>query len=312
MKEFDKLNIKDYNNLSTDYKAEVIAYNIWKYYKEVDYVFLKKLGSNNRSFHKDLKAIKEEYIDLNEKIISVESYREGIYDYMPEGVFHPPSLKGKGQNITEVVEQIRYEKRIEKKAREFFQPFELEIYFSHLKALELSDSFDVIADKSEFLNMIEQLWPLLKSLDLKSAKIFACLLPYFHSARGKKSWIEKCLGSFLNIPVKVSFTPNKISELDDLSSELVLSEIRLGLSSVLTGDHFDGERNWKFSFGPIKYEDLHLYLNGSPLRQLLDVIYDYCLPVTVTVEQEFITNRNENSFKIENNNNSLLGYSTYL
>lgn len=312
MDDFNQIHEAGYNDLNTDYKAEIIAYNIWKNYKGINGVFLKRLGSHPRSFHKDVKRIRPEYIDVKEKIVSVESYREGIYDYLPEGIFHPPSLKKARQNITEVVEQIRYEKRVEQKGRMFFQPFELEVYFSHLKALDLADSFDGIDKRDQFLNMLEELWPLLKLLDDKNARIFACLLPYFHASRGKKHWLEKCLSAFLKIPVNISFTPNKIIEFDHLSTAFVVGEMRLGLTCVLAENHFDGEKNWKFTLGPIAYEELHLYAKGSPLMTLLNTIYEYCLPITTIAIEELVTLKNEHSFRVGNKNNSVLGYSTYL
>lgn len=312
MNDFNQLYLQDFNSLYTDYKTEVIAYHIWKNYRDIDGVFLKRLGGNNRSFSKDLKRIKTEYIDVKDRIISVESSREGIYDYLPEGIFHAPSYRSSRENISDVVEQIRYEKRVEQKARAFFQPFELEVYFCHLKALDLAFSFDKYDKDDALFKMIEELWPLLKLLDEKNAKIFACLLPHLHAARGKKDWIEKCLSACLEVPVSIGFVPNKITVSEHFSSTLVLDAMCLGINSVLTGEHFDGEKNWHVEIGPISYDHLHMYLDGSPLRKLLQTIYDYCLPVTVAVIETFITHRKEESFLLQNKNNSLLGYSTYL
>ena len=312
MRDFDPQNFQEYNGLYTDYKTEVIAYNIWKNNSEIDGVFLKRLGSNNRSFQKDLKQIKVELVDVKEKIISVESYREGLYDYLPEGIFHPPSFANSRQHIVDVVEQIRHEKRVEQRLRSFFQPFELEVYFSHLKALELVDSFDGMEQRNHFLLMLEELWPLLQLLDDKNAKVFACLLPHFHAARGKRIWIEKCLHALLNIPVQLHFIPSKIQAFEEVLPAIVLGEMQLGLTTVLAGDFFDGAQHWAFEYGPIAYEDLHTYLEGSPLRALLDVIYDYCLPVTVSVTETFKTLKNEQSFDMSRTNSCLLGYSTFL
>ncbi|MDM1406956.1 type VI secretion system baseplate subunit TssG [Myroides sp. DF42-4-2] len=310
MKDSNSLYLQDYNSLDTDYKTEVIAYQIWKYYPDVDGVFLKRLGSNNRSFHKDLRRIKVEFMEVKENIISVESYREGIYDYLPEGIFHPPSHKHSRTNIVDVVDQIRQQRQVEQKARSFFQPFEMEVYFSHLKALELAASFDGLDPSNQYLQVLEELWPLLKLLDTANARIFSFLLPYFHQARGKKEWIAKSLSRCFKIPVAISFVPNRIAAIEDRST--VLGVMQMGLTSVLTEDHFDGEKSWLFRYGPIDYADLHLYLEGTPLRLLLQAIYDYCLPVTATVIERFITQKNQHSFRLENNNNSLLGYSTYL
>lgn len=312
MKDINELYFQDYNSLETDYKTEVIAYTIWKYYPDLDGVFLKRLGSNNRSFHKDLKCIKAEYMEVKEKIIHIETYREGLYDYLPEGIFHPPSLKRGQKNIADVVDQIRQERLVEQKARSFFQPFEMEIYFSQLKALDLAASFDGLDQHNQYLVLLEELWPLLKLLDAKNARIFTFLLPYFHVARGKKEWIEQCLSTCFKLPVTIYFIPNVIAEFEAISSSLVLGNIRLGLTSVLVDDHFDGEKSWMFHFGPIVYSDLHLYLDGTPLRILLQALYEYCLPVTATVIEHFLTQKEKESFRLDNNNNSLLGYSTYL
>ena len=312
MREFNQLYLQDYNSLYTDYKTEVIAHHIWSNYKDIDGVFLKRLGGNNRSFYKDLKRIKAEYVDVKSLIVSVESYREGIYDYLPEGLFHPPSFRSTRENISNVVEQIRQEKRVEQKARSFFQPFELEVYFSQLKAIDLAVSFDGLTKEDAFLAMAGELWPLVKLLDAKNAKVFTSLLPYFHRERGKKDWMEKCLSACLSLPVSIGFVPNIRSAQRELSSSLLLDNWVLGINSVLDGQHFDGEKNWKIDFGPISYDALPLYLEGSALRTLLQAIYDYCLPVTVSVVECFITHRQADSFQLDTNHCSLLGYSTYL
>lgn len=312
MKTLNQENLWDYHSLHTDYKTEVIAFNIWKYHPAIDDVFLRRLGSNNRSFNKDLKGIKRECSDEIEEVISVESYREGIYDYLPEGIFHPPSFKYAQKNIADVVDQIRQEKIVEQKARTFFRPFELETFFCHLKTLELAASFDGLDKQNYFFDLLEELWPFFKLLTSENKKIFAYLLPVFHRARGKKVWIEKCLNTCFKIPVDICFTPNKITALDERSPSLILGDMYMGVNFILIGDHFDGEMNWKFELGPIPYDDLHLYREGAPFRVLLQGIYECCLPIAVSAEVVVVTRRNEHSFTIENNNNSLLGYSTYL
>lgn len=312
MKDFNPIDFQKYNGLATDYKTEVIAYNLWKNNTTIDGVFLKRLGSNNRNFYKDLKRIKVEVMDVKERIISVESYREGLYDYLPEGLFHPPSFKNSQQHISAVVDQIRYEKKVEQKLRSFFQPFELEVYFSHLRTLELADGFEGMGQCNHFIQMLEKLWPLLKLLDNKNARVFAYILPHFHSARGNKIWIEKCLSALLDIPVSLRFTSSKMKVVDVPIVSILLSDMQLGVTTVLIDDHFDGTVNWEFHYGPITYEKVHLYLEGSPLRALLRIIYDYCLPTTVTVVEIFNTLSEEQAFSMNNTNNSLLGYSTYL
>ena len=303
----------DYNNLQTDYKAEIIALNLLKYHKEFDQVFIKRIGSNDRPFRKDIKSIKEEYDELDEKAAVIETHREGLYDYLPEGIFYPPSLGDIRNGIDDIRNRIQQQREIESNARKLFQPFEMEIYYTELNALLVENQYDITSESDMLVQTISELWPLIHQLDEHTAKIFVYLLPFFHSVRGKKRWFEKCMSAFLQIPVNITFVPNRITDIEDVSGSLVLSQMRLGISSMLSGSHFDGERNWAVHFGPIPYERLTDYIPGSNLRKLLQILYDNCLPATVKVEEDFITERQPSSFSLmDDGNNNLLGYSTFL
>lgn len=75
----------------------------------------------------------------------------------------------------------------------------------------------------------------------------------------------------------------------------------------------DGERNWVVNIGPIPYNKIYRYVSGHPFRELLESIYDYLMPVTVKIFENFITENNANSFVLGGNKNtSRLGYSTFI
>ncbi len=302
-----------YNNLYTDYKAEVVALNLLKYRKDIDQIFFKRLGSNNRSFNKDVKAVSSEYHDFGEHIVTVETYREGIYDYLPEGVFHPPSIGSTKTNVEDVVQEIRKQKKQEMSARRFFQPFELEACYAELNALLVESDFDLSGESNAILYVLDDLWPILKSLDQETARVFAYLLPFFHSIRGSKTWFERCVSAFLRLPVQISFVPNVVAQEDQSSQNLVLSQFRLGISTLLSGQHLDGERNWLVSYGPVPYDRLPEFMPTSNLRGLLQKLYEYCMPASVIVEEAFITDVEPQAFQLSGvEDYSRLGFSTYI
>jgi hypothetical protein len=302
-----------HNTIYTDYKAEAMAYNLMKYYADIDQVFLKRLGNNNRSFHKDVESISSQVYELEERIVSISSYREGIYDYLPESLFHPPSLGKYNGRIDDIVAKMQKQKKIELNARKFFQPFELETFYLELNAIAKENEFEIIGDTGLLLEIVKELWPLLGALDTGTAKVFIYLLPVFHTVRADKSWFEKCLMAFLQIPVRITFEPNRIHDIEETSNALVLSKIKLGISTVLSGSHLDGERNWAVHFGPIPYEALSKYIPGSNLRKLLTILYNHCLPATVVVEEYFVTEKSTGSFVIsKDEDTSRLGFSTFL
>jgi hypothetical protein len=42
---------------------------------------------NDRAYLKDIKSISSSYLGFDEEVFTIETYREGIYDYLPEGLF---------------------------------------------------------------------------------------------------------------------------------------------------------------------------------------------------------------------------------
>ncbi|WP_228456264.1 type VI secretion system baseplate subunit TssG [Chryseobacterium shigense] len=303
-----------YNKLQTDFKAEAVAVNLLKYHRAVSNIFIERIGINDRAYLKDIKSISSSYLGFDEEVFTIETYREGIYDYLPEGLFHPPSLGASRKNVDSVVREIRKQKRVEEDARKFFKPFELEVFFTEISSLLKESEFDISSGTDTLLDTVSELWPLIKLLDKQNAYIFIYLLPFFHQIRGDKKWFERCMTAFLQVPVEVTFAPNVIDRIERNDDSMLLGNSKLGVTYIPSGKHMDGQRNWVVNIGPIPYTEMKRYISGSPFRKVLQALYDYFLPVTVDVEENFVTEKEEYSFSLEDDdrNASRLGYSTFL
>ncbi|WP_238640214.1 type VI secretion system baseplate subunit TssG [Chryseobacterium elymi] len=303
-----------YNKLQTDFKAEAVAVNLLKYQRAVSNIFIERIGINDRAYLKDIKSISSSYLGFDEEVFTIETYREGIYDYLPEGLFHPPSLGASRKNVDTVVREIRKQKKVEEDARKFFRPFELEVFFTEISSLLKESEFDISSSTDTLLDTVSELWPLIKMLDKQNAYIFIYILPFFHQIRGDKKWFERCMTAFLQVPVEVTFTPNIIDRIERNDDSMLLGNSKLGVTYIPSGRHMDGQRNWVVNIGPIPYTEMKKYISGSPFRNILQALYDYFLPVTVDVEENFITEKEEYSFSLEDDerNASRLGYSTFL
>lgn len=304
-----------YNKLETDFKLEAVAANIVRYYGHDSKVMIRRIGINDRAYLKDIKEISVQHNDLDDETVVLETYRESIYDYLPEAVFHPPSLGFNGRNIDNVVKEIRKQKQVEQSARNFFQPFELEIFYAEVNALlKESEIFDA-NHYSPLLNIISELWPILKKLDRSSAETFVHILPFLYSIKGDKGWIERFLTYFLGTDVQISFVPNSVDTHQDESVSFQLGSGKLGVTTILSGDHQDGNLNWEIAIGAIDYGEIEKYVDGHPFRKLLQEIYDIFMPVNVLVSEKFVVENREESFTIGKktaDNTNILGYSTYL
>ncbi|MFC6269737.1 hypothetical protein [Frigoriflavimonas asaccharolytica] len=303
----------DYNTLGTDFKVEAIAANLLKYYNADTSIFIKRIGLNDRPYLKDLRKMYHSNFGLDEETIIMESYRESLYDYLPEGLFHPPTLGNFNRGVENVVNEIKHQKEVENNARNFFQPFELEVFNTEVTTL-LKESEYSIADPSNILiDTLAEIWPLINEVDEKNAKILIYILPFLHEIKGNVKMIEDFIGAFLDLPVSITFEPNTIDSYDDIDNSTVLGNAKLGITLIPNGKHMDGERNWKINIGPVPYADIYKFIPGHAFRKLLLKIYDYLFPISVKIFEEFITEKNNHSFQLnKTENTSRLNYSTFI
>lgn len=303
-----------YNKLQTDFKAESVAVNLLKYHKSVSNIFIERIGINDRAYLKDIKSISSQFLGFDEEVLSIKTYRESIYDYLPEGLFHPPSLNTSRKNVDSVVNEIRKQKKVEEDARNFFRPFELEIFFTEISSLLKEYDFDLTSETDSLLTIFGDLCPVIKMLDKKNAYIFMFILPFFHQIRGDKNWFERCMTSFLQMNVEITFTPNIIDRIEDNDNSMMLGNSRLGITYIPSGKHMDGQRNWIVNIGPIPYDEMIKFIPGNSFRTVLETLYEYCLPISVDVEENFITEKQEHSFILDNNgsNYNRLGFTTFI
>lgn len=303
-----------YNKLQTDFKAESVAVNLLKYHKSVSNIFIERIGVNDRAYLKDIKSISSQFLGFDEEVLSIKTYRESIYDYLPEGLFHPPSLNTSRKNVDSVVNEIRKQKKVEEDARNFFRPFELEIFFTEVSSLLKEYDFDLTSETDSLLEIFGDLWPVIKMLDKKNAYIFMFILPFFHQIRGDKNWFERCMTAFLQMNVEITFTPNIIDRIEENDRSMLLGNSKLGITYIPSGKHMDGQRNWIVNIGPIPYDEMIQFIPGNSFRNVLQTLYDYCLPVNVDVKENFITEKEQNSFVLDNDssNYSRLGFTTFI
>src|SRR6478672_3774432 len=77
------------NTLSTDFKADVIAAELIENGVPAEDVILFPLGGFQRPFGKDVETISEDISNTdNKKYYLVKTHQDGIYDILPEGLFH--------------------------------------------------------------------------------------------------------------------------------------------------------------------------------------------------------------------------------
>ena len=129
-------------NYSSDYTVESITSSLIKKGVLPNQIILKATGTLSRSNKKDVSNIYSRFDEETNNILYfLESPREGIYDTLPESIFHSFSGKQTAKNKFEVIEEIKRHREEEKQARNFFLPFEQEFFTIRNTIFSFEDQF---------------------------------------------------------------------------------------------------------------------------------------------------------------------------
>src|SRR5687768_7995784 len=123
-----------FTNLDNDFRAEVIAAEMVEAGLDAERILILMLGPLKRPFSKDVQSVTEELSEYDHKEYSlVKTPKEGVYDMLPEGLFHHPATHNSGKSEKEIIKMMKQRAVEEQQARKFFLPFEATINFLRMQ-----------------------------------------------------------------------------------------------------------------------------------------------------------------------------------
>ncbi len=270
------------NNLYTDFRAEVVAADLIKRGVDPLKIFIVPNGVIGKSSAKDVEIIRlQRSIYASSEYIYIIVNRAGIYDTLPEGLFHEQYSYNKA-DIKSTVKKTRLE---EKKARTFFLPFEIivnryKINIAYNEDVGLQENLRPIIDQFA-IN-----WPIFKLLDQRQSVLFLYAIPILHRIRNNYDNVSSFLSFLLGVPVTVVLKSKII--LRRVYPELALSESRLGVSSVLGGTLAETIYKVHVGIGPIEEKNLDLFVAKSKNDILLDELFQWIFDCQISIEKELV------------------------
>ncbi len=292
-----------YENL----KAEVLIAEIQENSSATadDFVIANK-STFSRPYRRDI--IKVDNL-INEDRLTLNLSRNGLYDTLPEGLFHVPKSNSDSSSY---IEHRKIVKKEEQNARSFFSPLENEFFYQRLRIecneRELLDDFYNLNDDFliDFWNIAGQI-P--EAYILKLIK----LLPHSHKISGDFELTRMCLEKILD--EKVTFKKkfeNTMRVNDSEEKDLRNRELQLGVDSVLNGsNHTILSPALKVTIGPVSEKNINKYLKKDGVIKFINTFYDYFIPMEVDVITEF-TLINKDGFLLDATNSPIMGISTQL
>lgn len=308
------------NNLFTsfdkDFKAEVIAAEMVEHGVDPERILILMLGALKRSFSKDVSSVEEELSEYDHKeFVIVNTPREGIYDMLPEGLFHHPTSHKSAKTEKDIIKIMKQRKEEERSARKFFIPFEATINYQRMQMALYENRLDKRSHYDDLLSIFSDHWEIFDYLNPRQANIFLHLIPILHDLRDDHPVIEKVMEMIFVVPVHISLR----SELPQQPAESFLSKLgedMLGVDFTTGNLIFDeGVDEIHIKIGPLSSEAFKEFMPGTTNNKILQLLTDYLLPVHVDVVTEFDLENMDRLVRLADDSgdhNAMLGEDTYL
>lgn len=283
-----------YENL----KAEVLVSEVQENSKEeIDFLINNK-STFSRSYRRDVIDVEK----FEEDTLLLNLSRNGIYDSLPEGLFHSQREVNRQSSYTAKRKKYKDE---EKEARAFFSPIENEFFHQRLKIekneRDLLENFYSLND-----DLLIDFWKINKSIPKAYILKLVKLLPYSYKVSGNLELTRLSLKKILN--VEVQFSKKMESKVFQEKGE----KKQLGLDFVTQSKNSSVFQPFlEVLIGPIKEEEIEEYIKKDGILKFINVFYDYFIPLELDVVTKFLVDK-KRGFVLSEEQSPTMGISTII
>ncbi|MFC3561198.1 type VI secretion system baseplate subunit TssG [Pedobacter jamesrossensis] len=304
------------NELFTDYRAVAKAADlIERNIIDADKIEVVPLGPDRRAFAKDIAASNIYYSEnRRHNRIRISTNREGLYDMLPEGLFHRPPTGSAGMDEESMIKDIRERREEEKQARLFFTPFDAEINHVRIMTELYENKLDKKTTYSDLSRIFELGWEEFTLLNKEQSIIWMHLLPEIQQKRNDIGFASKVLTALFNLPIAVVDATPRLTGIE-IAEDM---QMRLGMSALgidtIIGNHFMPEHEtYTIDIGPTSPEELIRFIPGQKNRDILDMAVSYLMPVDAEVNIELLTATDfQETLLSSTGGSAYLGYTVYI
>lgn len=279
--------LADLRRQPLDLRLEVILADLLAYGYSLDDFLVQPVGLFARRYRRDLGNVRDEQFERGSRPVVrtvVELHREGLYDALPQQVFHQPggTAADRPLGVRGMVEDIRLQRRKEKATRRFFLPVEQEFFRFRVNVEQEERRYFTNFSVYWYNEALARFWGV-ADLGLPPGPLtnLLYLLPLAHSIVGDLPRTELCFESVLGLPVKLRVVAPRRHPLPRPVATAVptgggkLGNLALGRDLVLGGDYHETLPALEINLQHLSVADLEAYLAGGWPATALDLLCEY-------------------------------------
>lgn len=303
------------HNMNNDIKAEAVIGDLLENGFESDDFIVIPIGTFKRRYSHDIAFTTKIKLKNGFELAGIHVNRDAIYDNLPEGFFHQ-NAETTANESKKVSKESKKLKEEEKAARNFFLPFENEIFFQRIN-LEMEER-KILYRFSEnlFDDFSPEFWKLDQSLERKYLLRMVKFLHISHKIAGNTKLIEKCLEAILDETVTATIVKNhkpvkgshkKVGK----KQNCMLGPALLGVDFVCGNEFISMGNTIRFDIGPLKNSAIIDYLKNGRILNFLKCFFGYFVPAELDVKTNVFVAPEQQDFTLGAiGEGAVLGYKT--
>ena len=299
------------NRLPFDIRAEVLLAEMMLDQVQAEEIEIATNSVFSRNVHFDIEKVEEnEYVTTRRKRLRFVLNRDGLYDLLPEDLFHQPLDPTVMYEREKIMQDIKVQEQREQAARNFFLPYEQEFFRLRIR-LEMEERKFMFANSGQIdTDVLSKLWNFPDFLDVEQKIKLGLLMPVMHRLVGDK---ELCGFIATDISGDEVNVTEQFKSHSGFSADPFLGTVALGTDLILGGEYQSMEpcNNWNIIIKDIS--QLTQYMPGGRKAELHLFLSNLMIPLENEVNFELNIAETSKEFVIgEETYAGALGYETYI
>ena len=300
------------NRSSLDIRLEVLVADMLTDQINLEDLLICPAGLFKRRFHKDIEAAYiKEFLGNEQQFLALEVNREGIYDMLPQGIFHQTERTLEREKTGDTVNTIKQQREIEAESRKFFLPFEQEFFYLRIR-LELEERKYWNEKSDLFLEeLFQRIWEFPEFINKKQLSRLIFLLPKVQEIAGDLEAISSFLSYILEDDIKARITTGDLCFEEALVP--LLGKAQLGINFIAGDRVADFMPGMEILVRPASPPRLADYLEDGRQRKVLQHLLQYAIPMETNTTIKVLPCVEEMCFLLDSSDHTgRLDYTTYL
>ena len=310
-----------------DLRLEVILAELLDYGYAFDDFLVQPVGLFARRYRRDLGTVRDEQFERAYRPVVrtvLEMHREGLYDALPQQVFHQPGsgTPSAPMGVRAMVEDIRAQRRKEKATRLFFLPFEQEFFRCRVRIEQEERRYFSNLSARWYNDAMARFWGITDAgLPTGPLTNLLYLLPLAHGIVGDLPRTQQCFENVLGHAVKLRVgaplhhhmylaagTPPVAT---GSPAGAILGNLALGRDSVLGGDYQETLPALEIILRGLSVAELEAYLSSGWPARALALLCEYFVAFETDTAVRYEMAAAEAQFKLgEGEEAAVLGFTT--